>query len=64
GNVCSGFDNALQCDARQKFIEPLMRRSAGSSPLAVFTYMTGPQAEDQLPLPPEPCRYCYKMLGV
>ena len=64
GNVSEGFEKALLSGARKEFTEPLKHRSASGSPLAVFSYMTGPQSEEALPPPPEPCRHCYKMLGV
>lgn len=64
GNVCDGLPQVLQGRERSKFIEPLERRSASASPLALFTYMTERNGGDGLPNPPAPCQFCYKMLGI
>ena len=64
GNVCDGLKQALQGRERRDFIEPFKRRSTSSGPLAVFTYMTGQDNGDELPPPPVPCQFCYKMLGI
>jgi MoaA/NifB/PqqE/SkfB family radical SAM enzyme len=64
GNVSGGFDLALHGKERETFISAFKRRNVGSNPLAMFAYMTDQDLETELPLPPVPCRHCYKMLGV
>ncbi len=64
GNVRDGFPLALQGKTREKFIKAFERRNVGSSPLAIFTHLTGDTETGQLPSPPVPCQHCYKMLGV
>lgn len=63
GNVQADFAQALYGKERKKFLSAFENRNVGSAPLAMLTYMTG-QSDAELPLPPSPCRYCYKMLGV
>jgi MoaA/NifB/PqqE/SkfB family radical SAM enzyme len=64
GNVSGSFDLALYGKERETFISAFKRRNVGSNPLAMFAYMTDQDLETELPLPPVPCRHCYKMLGV
>ena len=64
GNVCDGFVQALQGKERETFIAAFKRRNVGNSPLAMFTYLSGEADDGELSLPPTPCQYCYKMLGV
>jgi hypothetical protein len=64
GNVRGGLMQALQGGARSDFLVPFQHRNAGNSPLALFTYMAGQGNEAELPPPPAPCRFCYKMLGI
>jgi hypothetical protein len=64
GNVSTGLDQALHGKERETFISAFKRRNVGSNPLAMFAYMTDDDSEAELPLPPAPCRHCYKMLGV
>jgi MoaA/NifB/PqqE/SkfB family radical SAM enzyme len=64
GNVYTGLDQALFGRERELFISAFERRNVGSNPLAMFAYMTDENSETGLPLPPAPCQYCYKMLGV
>jgi MoaA/NifB/PqqE/SkfB family radical SAM enzyme len=63
GNVCEGLDLVLQGKERKEFVEQFKGRNVSSSPLAMFTYMAGQEVPD-LPLPPQPCRCCYKMMGI
>ena len=64
GNVCAGLKQALQSQGRRNFVEPFKRRNTSGGPLAVFTYMAGQNAGGELPAPPAPCQFCYKMLGI
>jgi MoaA/NifB/PqqE/SkfB family radical SAM enzyme len=64
GNVCTGLKQVLQGKERGSFIEPFQRRNAIMNPLALFTYMVGREDGDELPPPPVPCQFCYKMLGI
>ncbi len=64
GTVSAGLDQALHGKKREMFISAFKRRNVSGNPLAMFAYMTDQEREAELPLPPEPCRYCYKMLGV
>lgn len=63
GNVQADFNQALHGKERKKFISAFENRNIGNGPLAMLTYLAG-QSDAELPLPPPPCRYCYKMLGV
>jgi len=63
GNVRTGLAQALQGEDREAFVSAFKKRNVSTSPLAMFSYISS-QEEPDLPLPPEPCRYCYKMLGV
>jgi len=64
GNVTVSLDKALHGEERESFISAFKRRNVRSNPLAMFTYLAGPDEEGELPLPPAPCQYCYKMSGV
>jgi MoaA/NifB/PqqE/SkfB family radical SAM enzyme len=64
GNVCDNFPRALQGQERETFVTTFKNRDVGKSPLAMFTYLAGDTNEGELSLPPAPCQYCYKMLGV
>ena len=64
GNVQNGFEQVLRGKEREAFISVLKDRNVGNSPLAMFTYLSGQDEQDELPLPPVPCQHCYKMLGV
>jgi MoaA/NifB/PqqE/SkfB family radical SAM enzyme len=64
GNISSGLDQSLHGEERETFISAFDRRNIGGNPLAMFAYMTDQESEAELPLPPTPCRHCYKMLGV
>jgi MoaA/NifB/PqqE/SkfB family radical SAM enzyme len=64
GSVFTGLDQALHGKERETFRAAFERRNIGQSPLAMFNYMTDQGHETGLPLPPAPCRHCYKMLGV
>lgn len=62
GNVRDGLLTAWDGPARKKFGAAFAsRRAAGYSSLLVSA--TGGDA-GALPAPPEPCRHCYKLLGV
>ena len=64
GTISTGLDQALFGSERETFISTFKRRNVGNNPLAMFAYMTDEDRETELPLPPVPCRHCYKMLGV
>ena len=65
GNVCDGFVQALESEAREGFTSSFKERNVGNSPLAMFSYLSNQNEEDEgLSLPPVPCQHCYKMLGV
>ena len=64
GNICDGMEKALEGHARQEFVQAFSRRKAMGNPLAMFSYLAGPQQTEQLPLAPPPCRCCYKLLGI
>jgi MoaA/NifB/PqqE/SkfB family radical SAM enzyme len=62
GNVHNGFLQSLQSREHKKFIDQFQQRKLSNTPFAVFEYMSGQTAE--IPPPPIPCQFCYKMLGV
>lgn len=64
GNISQGLPQALEGRSRRAFKSAFQRRDISSSPLASFTYLADQSSGGELPPPPEPCRYCYKMLGV
>lgn len=65
GNVCTGgFAQGLQSMEREAFTSAFKGRNVGSSPLAMFTYLSTQSEEGELSPPPAPCQHCYKMLGV
>jgi len=64
GNVSTGLDQALHGKERETFISAFKHRNVGKNPLAMFAYMTDQGSEAELPPPPAPCQYCYKMLGI
>lgn len=64
GNVSTDLGQALRGEERETFISAFKRRNVGSNPLAMLAYMTDQDSDTELPLPPAPCRHCYKMLGV
>jgi len=64
GNVNDGFDHVLAGKERKAFASKFEDRNVGSNPLAMFTYLTGQEEQEELPLPPAACQHCYKMLGV
>jgi MoaA/NifB/PqqE/SkfB family radical SAM enzyme len=64
GNVCDGFDRVLGGKERETFTARFKERNVGSDPLAMFTFLSAQGEEEDLSLPPVPCRHCYKMLGV
>jgi MoaA/NifB/PqqE/SkfB family radical SAM enzyme len=64
GNVSSGLDRALYGKDRENFISVYKQRNLDRNPFAMFAYLSDDGGETGLPLPPTPCRNCYKMLGV
>ena len=64
GNVCDGFDRVLHGKEREAFSTAFKDRNAGSNPFAMLTMLSTQNMEVELSLPPLPCQYCYKMLGV
>lgn len=64
GNASTGLEQALYSKERKDFVSAFERRNVANIPLAIFTYLTEQTESDELPLPPEPCQHCYKMLGV
>jgi MoaA/NifB/PqqE/SkfB family radical SAM enzyme len=64
GNVCDGMQQALESRERREFVEAFKRRNVSKNPLAMFTYLAGREEQGELPQPPGPCRFCYKMLGI
>jgi MoaA/NifB/PqqE/SkfB family radical SAM enzyme len=64
GNVREGMEQLLGREERRDFVEAFRRRNAGTSPLALFSYMAGQGNDDGLSPPPPACRHCYKMLGI
>jgi MoaA/NifB/PqqE/SkfB family radical SAM enzyme len=64
GNVCDGFDRVLGGKERESFTTIFKERNVGNDPLAMFTLLSAQGEEEELSLPPTPCQYCYKMLGV
>lgn len=64
GNVATGLDPALNSKEREVFISAFKHRNVGANPFAMFAYISDQDRETELPLPPTPCQYCYKMLGV
>ncbi|GAB4503822.1 MAG: radical SAM protein [Anaerolineales bacterium] len=63
GNVRADFSKVLQGKEREDFLSAFKNRNMSRGPLAMFSYMSE-TGEAELPPPPTPCRYCYKMLGV
>jgi MoaA/NifB/PqqE/SkfB family radical SAM enzyme len=64
GNVQEGLGHVLKSRKRQEFTKAFRRRNVSADPLAMFAMMAGEQNPSEIPAPPEPCRYCYKMLGI
>jgi hypothetical protein len=64
GNVCDGLTHALEGRERREFLEIFKRRNVSSDPFTMFTYLASQQGESELPPPPAPCQFCYKMLGI
>lgn len=64
GNISTSLEQALHGNEREAFISAFKRRNVGSNPLAMFTYLTDQDEQGELPPPPAPCQYCYKMSGV
>jgi MoaA/NifB/PqqE/SkfB family radical SAM enzyme len=64
GNVRDGMLQVLHGKERQTFIDKFRQRNLSNTPLALFSYMAGQSQEHEIPQPPVPCRFCYKMLGV
>jgi MoaA/NifB/PqqE/SkfB family radical SAM enzyme len=64
GNVCDGLRHALDSRERREFLEIFKRRNVSSDPFTMFTYLAGQEGESELPPPPAPCQFCYKMLGI
>ena len=64
GNVCDGFERVLHGKEREAFSTAFKDRNAGSTPLAMLSLLSTQEEEVELSLPPLPCQYCYKMLGV
>jgi MoaA/NifB/PqqE/SkfB family radical SAM enzyme len=64
GNIQDGFLQALHGKERKAFIDPFSHRNLGSTPFALFNYMSGQANESEIPDPPAPCQHCYKMLGI
>lgn len=64
GNVREGLRTVLEGPGRAEFVQAFQRRNIASNPLISFSYLAGTTGETELPPPPEPCRACYKMLGV
>ena len=64
GNITDDLTKTLYGEERKSFVSSFKRRNISMNPLAMFSVMTGPEGEEDLTLPPVPCRHCYKMLGV
>jgi MoaA/NifB/PqqE/SkfB family radical SAM enzyme len=64
GNVCKGLVRALEGKERKSFLDAFKHRNVSGDPLAMFTYLAGRNGEGELPPPPAPCQFCYKMLGI
>jgi MoaA/NifB/PqqE/SkfB family radical SAM enzyme len=64
GNIRNGLLQTLQSKARRTFMESFHRRSLSSAPFALLDYMSRRGQDSEIPVPPVPCQYCYKMLGV
>jgi len=64
GNVRQGLAAAMQGEGRRQFCQAFQQRNVTANPLSAFSALAGVSADEALPLPPEPCRACYKMYGV
>jgi MoaA/NifB/PqqE/SkfB family radical SAM enzyme len=64
GDVRQGLPAALESVQRQAFCQSFRQRNVTAHPLRAFSALSGVAADEELPLPPEPCRACYKMYGV
>lgn len=64
GHVREGLTQVLESKRRREFIRAFHNRNITRSPVVAFSYLAGADDHTELPLPPEPCRACYKMLGV
>jgi MoaA/NifB/PqqE/SkfB family radical SAM enzyme len=64
GNVCDGLLQVLESKERNNFLNVFKRRNVSSDLVSNFTYMIQQNDEYELPPPPVPCDFCYKMLGI
>lgn len=64
GDVRQGLPAALESSQRRAFCQTIRQRNVTANPLTAFSALSGSSADGSLPLPPEPCRACYKMFGV
>ncbi|RPJ25552.1 MAG: hypothetical protein EHM33_14200 [Chloroflexi bacterium] len=64
GNTRDGLLQVLSGRERKTFVDMFNRRNLSGTPLALFSYMTGQSRESEIPPPPVPCQFCYKMLGI
>lgn len=64
GNTRDGLLQVLSGRERKTFVDMFNQRNLSSTPLALFSYMTGQSRESEIPPPPVPCQFCYKMLGI
>ncbi|MGB8983981.1 MAG: radical SAM/SPASM domain-containing protein [Anaerolineales bacterium] len=62
GNIADGLTDALHGRERKAFVSRFSQRHMSGTPLALFTSLAG--HENEVPPPPSPCQFCYKMLGV
>jgi MoaA/NifB/PqqE/SkfB family radical SAM enzyme len=64
GNIRDGLPHALMGRPRKAFVDQFGHRQMSSTPLAVLDYMSGQSDQSEIPPPPVPCQFCYKMLGI
>ncbi len=64
GNVCLGLVAAMQGAERAKFIGAFRARKTFAYSALALSAASGASQPAELPAPPPPCRFCYKMYGV
>jgi MoaA/NifB/PqqE/SkfB family radical SAM enzyme len=64
GNIREGLPQVLTGSQRKAFVDQFNHRKMSSTPLAILDYLSWGSSQSEIPLPPVPCQFCYKMLGI
>lgn len=64
GTISEGLPQALQGKRRKAFVDAFQQRKMSNTPLVLLDVMSGQGEASEIPSPPIPCQFCYKMLGV